>query len=910
MKRRILIFTVDLVPSPGQPTYGGGLRAWGLGQGLAHAGHEVIYSVPAELLQGREEVSPELARHAFQTNRLSDVIAKTLPDILLFEQWGLLDFLTDEGIPTVVDLHGSLILENSYRGQLNWAVNAEAKIRALRKADMVIVPGHRQADYFKPWLMLAGIDPRTLPIEVIPVSMPPEGPKRKKKKGGEPVFIHGGNLWPWIDPLPALEVVAETLDAQQKGKLMLFVGHPQRQNVLPQEPPPIPAPEGALASVLAHSRVENHGFVAHEAMIEQCLASHVAVDVYRRNAERELAITTRTLEYMWAGLPVIYADYAELSPIIAEAGAGWTVDPEDRRAIRAIVEEVLANPKVALDKGENARKLVAEKFTWEKTIGPLVEFCASPRLAGKGRTVFTQLGTEFEGLRRQWDGQRESLQNAILELSRETSRQGKEYDELKKAYEAHYRELRVKTDELAQLRQKHEAETGWRDETIRRLEQEKTDECKWRDDELRRRQALAAEVDVQHQAELAAKQDELNRLHGEMNEAVKRRDERYDALNDKYSEEIRRRDEELRMLGLERAKDIRDLNEQISLRDEKLNEAHADLKGIVLERDDYRRQLSELDALVTSLKADLLQARSALTEQVSKIEAERARLQTEVEKFVSLDDTLKEENLALLNRVVDLKNEILKLESELVDAHKGHHEALANVEAERSRLESDQAELSAKLVKAYADITEVVTERDALKRLASDRFSELKRLEKELDDTRTSDQLELSKIESERIRLQLAGERVKADLDQAKENLHRMERERDQFCGQYVTEQAKGTRMREEFERERQALIADRDGHRQALSEMKGELDRQRQHATNLEAGIAGRDDRIRWLEGVLYSLKNRLPNKVYKSTTYWLKRLVVQYPLLAVLYVLNFASNLYMQWWTQRHQQQVFPGM
>ncbi|MBI3892983.1 MAG: hypothetical protein HY303_15795, partial [Candidatus Wallbacteria bacterium] len=87
-------------------------------------------------------------------------------------------------------------------------------------------------------------------------------------------------------------------------------------------------------------------------------------------------------------------------------------------------------------------------------------------------------------------------------------------------------------------------------------------------------------------------------------------------------------------------------------------------------------------------------------------------------------------------------------------------------------------------------------------------------------------------------------------------------------------------------------------------------LERQSQHASDMAAAAASREERIRWLEGVIFSMKNRLPHKVWKFGTYWTRRLVVQFPLLVALYVLNFASNLYMHWWTQRHQQQVFPGM
>ena len=46
MKKRILLITSDLLPFLGYPCAGGGVRAWGLGEGLKTKGYEVLYSIP------------------------------------------------------------------------------------------------------------------------------------------------------------------------------------------------------------------------------------------------------------------------------------------------------------------------------------------------------------------------------------------------------------------------------------------------------------------------------------------------------------------------------------------------------------------------------------------------------------------------------------------------------------------------------------------------------------------------------------------------------------------------------------------------------------------------------------------------------------------------------------------------
>ena len=47
MSKKVLLFCNDLMPFPGLPTSGGGLRCWQLYNGLKSQGFEVIASMPA-----------------------------------------------------------------------------------------------------------------------------------------------------------------------------------------------------------------------------------------------------------------------------------------------------------------------------------------------------------------------------------------------------------------------------------------------------------------------------------------------------------------------------------------------------------------------------------------------------------------------------------------------------------------------------------------------------------------------------------------------------------------------------------------------------------------------------------------------------------------------------------------------
>jgi len=57
-----------------------------------------------------------------------------------------------------------------------------------------------------------------------------------------------------------------------------------------------------------------------------------------RNPERELAFTSRTVEYLMVALPVVY-NITQKANYIAEY-AGWIVDPADEAQIRQVAREI------------------------------------------------------------------------------------------------------------------------------------------------------------------------------------------------------------------------------------------------------------------------------------------------------------------------------------------------------------------------------------------------------------------------------------------------------------------------------------------------------------------------------------------------------------------------------------------
>lgn len=366
MVERVLVVSGDVLPLPGYPTSGAGLRAWGLGQGLRVHGFEVTFAMPAAAWRPEVPLPVEQKPLLWDYSDLETTVHAAQPEAVIFCHWPTVQIRDRLDVLTVIDFHGPHILERVFQEFGDPASNTLFKIEALRKADYFICAGEKQKSYFLAWLLISGIDLTETRIDVVPVCLPPDLPLPSQ---GEIVFVYGGVYLPWQDPTLVLTAVADILAKRDVGVLRLFGG---RHPVFPTEVLQVPLVFRELEKRLSgHPRVHFEGIRPRDELLEIYQRATVAVDLMTHNYERELAFTTRTVEYMWCGLPVIYNNYAELSPLIHQYEAGWVLDPTDGASIERVIHDILDYPELAHERGSNAQRLVREHLTWDKAIKPL-----------------------------------------------------------------------------------------------------------------------------------------------------------------------------------------------------------------------------------------------------------------------------------------------------------------------------------------------------------------------------------------------------------------------------------------------------------------------------------------------------------------------------------------------------------
>lgn len=87
--------------------------------------------------------------------------------------------------------------------------------------------------------------------------------------------------------------------------------------------------------------------------------------------------STKSFEYMEAGLPVVASDFPLWREVLAAAGGALLVDPLDPRQIAAAIRHLLTHPADAEQMGRLGQAAVRERYRWDREARRLLGFYAA-----------------------------------------------------------------------------------------------------------------------------------------------------------------------------------------------------------------------------------------------------------------------------------------------------------------------------------------------------------------------------------------------------------------------------------------------------------------------------------------------------------------------------------------------------
>jgi GT2 family glycosyltransferase/glycosyltransferase involved in cell wall biosynthesis len=205
------------------------------------------------------------------------------------------------------------------------------------------------------------------------------------------VVLWAGGVYSWFDPLTLIRAVGE-LSGRRDDVRLVFLGmkHPN---------PEVPVMDIAARTRSLADRLDltdrhvffNDGWVPYADRQNWLLDANCGVTTHFHHVETTFAFRTRVLDYLWASLPIVTTDGDSFADLVRTERLGVVVPPSDPGALADALDMALYDEQFAAGCRERIAD-VRERFTWERVLAPLADYCRSPRpaadrLAGTGPLV-------------------------------------------------------------------------------------------------------------------------------------------------------------------------------------------------------------------------------------------------------------------------------------------------------------------------------------------------------------------------------------------------------------------------------------------------------------------------------------------------------------------------------------------
>jgi glycosyltransferase involved in cell wall biosynthesis len=267
--------------------------------------------------------------------------------------------------------------------------------------DFYICASERQRDWWLGLLEVSGrINPATYRadpslrslIDVVAYGLPETPPQHTRPivKGVWPgigpddeLLLWGGGLWPWLDPVTAIQAVAQVV-AQRPQVRLIFPGTRHPNPILNEMPTRNDEARTAAKTLgLLDRNVFFGDWVPYADWPSLLLESDLALTLHFETLETRLAFRSRVLDYIWAGLPIVASAGDATAELIARYDLGVVTPIGDSAAVAAAILRLLEQPR-----GAFAERFAAARaeLTWERAAAPLIAFCRNPRRAADCQT--------------------------------------------------------------------------------------------------------------------------------------------------------------------------------------------------------------------------------------------------------------------------------------------------------------------------------------------------------------------------------------------------------------------------------------------------------------------------------------------------------------------------------------------
>lgn len=388
--KKILIISNGPVPAPEiKNVEGGGLRAWGLANGLQNNSKdkyevEVSYNQVFKQDNFTDELNG-IKISTWEISTLADKIQEFDSVLVSYNAGDITQTVVDnirQDQQLILDGYVPIHIEMSARNSDNLdreydAFNFENKIwtKALRRGDILLCANEAQKKFYTGVMAQVGrINPITYGDEDL-IQIVPYGIYREKAVAkNDPVsklvknkkafkLLWFGGIYPWFDLTNLLEAVKNANKTTPIELIMVGVKNPFNQH-----PDFIKRYEEVMDYIKNNNMdeiVHVTDWVKFEDRAEWYLGSDAVVLINNIGMENTLAWRTRLVDYVWADLPIVTNGGDPMSDILEANKAVYILPDLDAKTIEKEIIKISKDKETLKQVSTNLSK-VRRLFYWDK----------------------------------------------------------------------------------------------------------------------------------------------------------------------------------------------------------------------------------------------------------------------------------------------------------------------------------------------------------------------------------------------------------------------------------------------------------------------------------------------------------------------------------------------------------------
>ncbi|WP_309120827.1 glycosyltransferase family 4 protein [Paenibacillus sp.] len=394
--RKVLIISPDVI---GHQMAGPGIRYWQIAEQLSKD-FQVTLMTPNECPRKHERLSVLTFRRSV-LKKLHNTFDSILVQGMTLSRNR---FLKKSRATIIVDLYDPFVFEtiNLRKKDLHFSLDLDYMFEQIHAGDYFICSSERQRDMYIGMLTaLKRVDLEYFQndknlsklIGVVPFGLQSESPIKKALnpflkysniKDTDKVFIWGGGIWQWLDPLTLIRAF-HLLSEERDDVKLFFLGVKHPNSHIEQSEMTVRAITLAEQLGIKGTVVFFEEWTPYDERINYLVHSYAGVCGHFDSLETRFSFRTRMLDYILCELPIITTDGDYFAELVKKEYCGLVVKENDVLGFKNAINQMLNNPS-EYERYKSNLKSIKEGFLWEKTTRDLREHCLHPtKLKTKGK---------------------------------------------------------------------------------------------------------------------------------------------------------------------------------------------------------------------------------------------------------------------------------------------------------------------------------------------------------------------------------------------------------------------------------------------------------------------------------------------------------------------------------------------